>query len=541
MYRQPAYLPSSPPSSLNVTPSSSPIFGPVDSSPPSSPTLVPYSLDSSPRPTSTPFSHPFAASTKAIKRLPNYEKKTDSPPCTPPGTFTCSVGLDRGTAFSRSLQEDDYLSNSSPNASPPSHRTSRYIDREERIWDDALHKPVDTGIGQIDLSNQQLKSIPPSIGDLSGFFNTTESSEQSLFSGRPLARINTEPAFESARTRSFERTQSIKDSGKERHVLKLYLMGNMITSLPPELFSVKNLTVLSLRGNRLTFIPPDICRLTNLHELNISNNQLKFLPWQMRDMKIEKLLVNPNPFLPEPSQSSPSLDLSRSPLRSRRSMTRLHSLRREALSLGPITTKPALSPVAFSLTRVPPLTELCLRLLLAPSETTPPHTVIADYYGLPLSDQWSIPPNVRHTLMDAVPGILRPRKRFSIDTITLEDQRASTGTGTGTGTCPNPAHMGRVFVRHASERFSWERRVAGVDVGGAVPMRWRGCLGTCLDFLDEEKEEQEKEKEKPDRRVVGVPAVGFEGRGEESDVDAEWAVQAVDLGNVSLDMDDFDD
>ena len=96
-------------------------------------------------------------------------------------------------------------------------------------------------------SNQQLKSIPPSIGDLSGFFNTTESSEQSLFSGRTLARINTEPAIESARVRSFDRTQSIKDSGKERHVLKLYLMGNMITSLSPELFSVKNLTVLSLR------------------------------------------------------------------------------------------------------------------------------------------------------------------------------------------------------------------------------------------------------------------------------------------------------
>ena len=96
-------------------------------------------------------------------------------------------------------------------------------------------------------SNQQLKSIPPSIGDLSRFFNTPESSEQSLLSGRTMAHISTEPAIESARTRPFDRTQSIKDSGKERHVLKLYLMGNVITSLPPELFSVKNLTVLSLR------------------------------------------------------------------------------------------------------------------------------------------------------------------------------------------------------------------------------------------------------------------------------------------------------
>lgn len=255
----------------------------------------------------------------------------------------------------------------------------------------------------------------------------------------------------------------------------------------------------------------------------------------MRDMKIEKLLVNPNPFLPDPSQTPPNHDWSRSPLRSRRSLTRLHSLRKEAL-LG--STKPVLSPVTFSLARVPPLTELCLRLLLAPSETTPAHTVIAEYYGLPLSDQWSIPPNVRHTLMDAVPGILRPRKRFSIDTITLEDQRASTGTYTGTGTCPNPAHRGRLFVRHASERFSWERRIAGVDVGGAVPIRWRGCLGTCLDFLDEEKEKECKSE--LDRRVGGVPVVHPEGQAEESDVDVELAVQVVDLGSVGLDMDDDD-
>lgn len=141
---------SSPSSSVNATPSSSPIFGPVDSSPPSSPGLSLYSLDSPPHSTSAPFSHPFAASTKAIKRLPNYEKKLESLPCTPPGTFTRSFGLDR-SAFSRSLQEDDFLNNNSPNASSPSHRTSRYIDREERIWDDALRKPFDTGIGQIDL------------------------------------------------------------------------------------------------------------------------------------------------------------------------------------------------------------------------------------------------------------------------------------------------------------------------------------------------------------------------------------------------------
>ena len=287
-------------------------------------------------------------------------------------------------------------------------------------------------------------------------------------------------------------------------------------------------------GNRLTFIPPDICRLTNLHELNISNNQLKFLPWQMRDMKIDKLLVYPNPFLPEPAR-----DGSCPPPGSRRSSSRLHSLRTEPSSHP---TKPVLSPVTFTLARVPPLTELCLRLLLTSCETDPSHTVIAEYYGLPMSDQWTIPPNVRHVLMDAVPGILRPRKRFSVDVTTHMDHpgAARTGTGTGMATCPNPAHRGRVFVKHASERFSWERRIAGVDVGGAVPLRWRGCLQTCLDFLDEEDQGGGDEG---DLRGVGGMAAETPVESGESDVDVELAVQVVDLSDVSLDLDmgEFDD
>jgi hypothetical protein len=56
---------------------------------------------------------------------------------------------------------------------------------------------------------------------------------------------------------------------------------------------------------------------------------------------------------------------------------------------------------------------------------------------------------------------------------------------TGIGTCPNPEHgqEKRVFVLHAEQRFTWERRIAGLDVGGAVPVRWRGCQRGCLDFL----------------------------------------------------------
>jgi hypothetical protein len=96
-------------------------------------------------------------------------------------------------------------------------------------------------------SNQYVKSIPASITDLADFFNTTELSEQSLLFGRSLSRINTEPDFQS-RARSFERTKSIMDSGKERHMLQLYLSGNSIDFLPFGLFTLRNLAVLSLRA-----------------------------------------------------------------------------------------------------------------------------------------------------------------------------------------------------------------------------------------------------------------------------------------------------
>ena len=56
---------------------------------------------------------------------------------------------------------------------------------------------------------------------------------------------------------------------------------------------------------------------------------------------------------------------------------------------------------------------------------------------------------------------------------------------TGIGKCPNPEHgrNKKVFVLHVEQRLTWERRIAGQDVGSAVPVRWRGCQRGCLDFL----------------------------------------------------------
>ncbi|WPD24168.1 MAG: COR domain-containing protein [Candidatus Electrothrix scaldis] len=61
--------------------------------------------------------------------------------------------------------------------------------------------------------------------------------------------------------------------------LDLSSMG--LTSLPPELFQLTNLTRLDLRGNQLTALPPEICQLTNLTKLYLSDNQLSSLSLEL--------------------------------------------------------------------------------------------------------------------------------------------------------------------------------------------------------------------------------------------------------------------
>lgn len=110
----------------------------------------------------------------------------------------------------------------------------KYLDRWKRLCADQSTLALDTLISGLWACsavffssflrrNQQLRSIPPSIADLSSFFNALEISEQTIFSsGRSLSRIKTEPPFAS-KARSFSRTQSIVDSGDETRFAVLSL------------------------------------------------------------------------------------------------------------------------------------------------------------------------------------------------------------------------------------------------------------------------------------------------------------------------------
>jgi hypothetical protein len=85
-------------------------------------------------------------------------------------------------------------------------------------------------------------------------------------------------------------------------------------------------------------------------------------------------------------------------------------------------------------------------------------------------------------------------------------------------------------VRHAEERFTWENYVAGVSVGGAVPLLWRGCQWGCLDFLDESE-----------LHSADVDMEALEDVQAELNEDHQEAVQLVTFSSAEFDVEDFGD
>ena len=78
-------------------------------------------------------------------------------------------------------------------------------------------------------------------------------------------------------------------------MIRFWLKSNQLTSIPPEIGQLTNLTGLSLESNQLTSIPPEIGQLTNLTGLWLSDNQLTSIPpeiGQLRNLKVFQIQNN---------------------------------------------------------------------------------------------------------------------------------------------------------------------------------------------------------------------------------------------------------
>ena len=211
----------------------------------------------------------------------------------------------------------------------------------------------------------------------------------------------------------------------------------------------------SLVNNNISYLPPEIDQLESLVAFNISCNNLKYVPAELtRLQKLETLNIFPNPFRPPPSKG-----------------------------IGrPIseTIRPA--------SHVPRLSEMLLRFLLSspdPSDSSRARkTKLEEYAVLPLAtghDHRPIPRHLAHTLANCVPGSITVADEF----VEEFDESHEPKFITGIGRCPNPSHRGPrpVFVHPVEVRYTWETKIAGIDLGMPAPMRWRGCSRGCLDFL----------------------------------------------------------
>jgi hypothetical protein len=71
----------------------------------------------------------------------------------------------------------------------------------------------------------------------------------------------------------------------------LLLDNNQLTSIPPEIGQLQNLTQLSLNYNQLTSIPPEIGQLQNLRELSLYSNRLTSIPPEIGQLQNLRDLV----------------------------------------------------------------------------------------------------------------------------------------------------------------------------------------------------------------------------------------------------------
>ena len=95
-------------------------------------------------------------------------------------------------------------------------------------------------------------------------------------------------------------------------LLHLYLGGNRIKTLPPEIGQMKALQSLSLCGNQLQALPEETTQLVNLRSLQLHGNCLEALPRSLLELgNIESLSLRNNPlvvrFVKELTYTIPSL------------------------------------------------------------------------------------------------------------------------------------------------------------------------------------------------------------------------------------------
>ncbi|XP_024860256.1 leucine-rich repeat protein 1 [Kryptolebias marmoratus] len=127
---------------------------------------------------------------------------------------------------------------------------------------------------RLDLSNNHIKKLPATIGDLS------------RLSELILHNNHLEAFSEALCLSTLQRTLQVLD-----------LSQNRLQGLPAQFCQLKELVNLKLDDNKLVCLPFHVGRLTKLRFLSAAHNQLTVLPCDFRKLSLENLDLFGNPFI----------------------------------------------------------------------------------------------------------------------------------------------------------------------------------------------------------------------------------------------------
>lgn len=329
---------------------------------------------------------------------------------------------------------------------------------------------------------------------------------------RTFGRTKTAPGSSLFSSGATTGTTSANDSGAI--AIELYLGLNALTSasISPRLFELKHLRVLSLRHNRLDVLSASIANLKELTELNVAGNRLRFLPAEILNLpKLKTITFHPNRFAPVQTASTPATPTAAATAPSATATT-------STLNEQPSTSR-VVGEKRYTRRgnndrqqrRVASLVEVATRLLLAPSADDPARPVAHTEPFLSL-----LPAHLRRPFFSASEQ-QQQQQRMLATNATVASSSSSSSAADAVAAAPfdrkahvcdkrSPAHVGREVYYHeqAVERLVWvregalieraatarlstrEARTAARDKGELVPLLFRGCSATCLDWLDDD-------------------------------------------------------
>lgn len=282
--------------------------------------------------------------------------------------------------------------------------------------------------------------------------------------------------------------------------------------MPSELWQLRNLVELGLRGNQLRDLPQSIGNLTKLTQLVVFANKLRWLPAEILALNLKGLTTGSNPFvgIPVPPNSdTSSQDIEADTINPTKHFCEKRQPNFRVPSLVEIVTRKLLEPM--------PTAKRPASISFVPTVASAP---VKRYFHLykdeaisPRVGSMSLPP---HLLRPFIP-LLRPNLPQHLALQAAEFDRAQDFTPPHTPGGPRNVTQDRsetITVRNArgcgntrelllcsvcktacgelgETRIEWKREIAGVTLATAedkqnwVPILWRGCSTTCLDFLDQ--------------------------------------------------------